>query len=310
MMQFKVIVRNFSSSSAMQSAIKNVTVIGGGLMGSGIAQVSAQAGQNVTLVDVSNDALAKAKKSIGTNLSRVAKKMYKDNPQEGEKFVNDSLGRINTATDAAEASKSADLVVEAIVENIEVKHKLFKQLDGVAPSHTIFASNTSSLSINEIASVVKRKDKFGGLHFFNPVPVMRLLEVVKGSETSEATYKTMMEWGKSVGKTCITCKDTPGFVVNRLLVPYICEAIRLYERGDASARDIDIAMKLGAGYPMGPLELADYVGLDTNKFILDGWHKKFPDQQLFKPIPLLEKLVAEGKLGVKTGEGFYKYEKK
>lgn len=294
----------------MQSAIKNVTVIGGGLMGSGIAQVSAQAGQNVTLVDVSNDALAKAKKSIGTNLSRVAKKMYKDNPQEGEKFVNDSLGRINTATDAAEASKSADLVVEAIVENIGVKHKLFKQLDGVAPSHTIFASNTSSLSINEIASVVKRKDKFGGLHFFNPVPVMRLLEVVKGSETSEATYKTMMEWGKSVGKTCITCKDTPGFVVNRLLVPYICEAIRLYERGDASARDIDIAMKLGAGYPMGPLELADYVGLDTNKFILDGWHKKFPDQQLFKPIPLLEKLVAEGKLGVKTGEGFYKYEKK
>jgi len=294
----------------MQSAIKNVTVIGGGLMGSGIAQVSAQAGQNVILVDVSSDVLAKSQKSIGANLGRVAKKMYKDKPQEGEKFVTDAMARIKTSTDPSEASKSADLVVEAIVENMSVKHKLFSQLDGVAPNHTIFASNTSSLSINEICSVVKRKDRFGGLHFFNPVPVMRLLEVVRGAETSDATYKTMMEWGKAVGKTCITCKDTPGFVVNRLLVPYICEAIRLYERGDASARDIDTAMKLGAGYPMGPLELADYVGLDTNKFILDGWHKKYPDQPLFNPIPLLDKLVAEGKLGVKAGEGFYKYDKK
>ncbi|KAL0821431.1 hypothetical protein ABMA28_004910 [Loxostege sticticalis] len=309
MMQFGVIARKFSSSASVQSAIKNVTVIGGGLMGSGIAQVSAQAGQNVTLVDVSPDVLAKAQKSIGANLGRVAKKVYKDKPQEGEKFVAEALGRIKTLTDPVAAAKSADLVVEAIVENMDVKHKLFKQLDEAAPEHTILASNTSSLSINEIASVVKRKDRFGGLHFFNPVPVMRLLEVVKGAETSEATYNAMMAWGKAVGKTCITCKDTPGFVVNRLLVPYICEAIRLYER-DASARDIDIAMKLGAGYPMGPLELADYVGLDTNKFILDGWHKKYPDQPLFKPIPLLNKLVAEGKLGVKSGEGFYKYEKK
>ncbi|XP_049876167.1 hydroxyacyl-coenzyme A dehydrogenase, mitochondrial-like [Pectinophora gossypiella] len=310
MSQFRVIARNFSSSSAVQSAIKNVTIIGGGLMGSGIAQVAAQAGQNVTLVDVSSDVLAKAQKSISTNLGRVAKKVYKDNPQEGEKFVTEALGRIKTATDPAEGAKNSDLVVEAIVENLDVKHKLFKQLDAAAPAHAILASNTSSLSINEISSVVKRKDKFGGLHFFNPVPVMRLLEVVRGAETSEETYTSMMTWGKSVGKTCITCKDTPGFVVNRLLVPYICEAIRLFERGDASARDIDIAMKLGAGYPMGPLELADYVGLDTNKFILDGWHKKYPNEPLFSPIPLLNKLVAEGKLGVKTGEGFYKYEKK
>ncbi|XP_053610801.1 hydroxyacyl-coenzyme A dehydrogenase, mitochondrial-like [Plodia interpunctella] len=310
MNQLGIIARNFSSSSAVQSAIKNVTVIGGGLMGSGIAQVTAQAGQNVTLVDVSSDVLAKAQKSIANNLGRVAKKVYKDNPAEGEKFVADALARIKTSTDPVEPSKTSDLVVEAIVENIDVKHQLFKKLDAAAPAHTILASNTSSLSINEISSVVKRKDKFGGLHFFNPVPVMRLLEVVRGAETSEDTYKSMMAWGKSVGKTCVTCKDTPGFVVNRLLVPYICEAIRMYERGDASARDIDIAMKLGAGYPMGPLELADYVGLDTNKFILDGWHKKFPDQPLFKPIPLLDKLVAEKKLGVKTGEGFYKYDKK
>ncbi|KOB75952.1 3-hydroxyacyl-coa dehyrogenase [Operophtera brumata] len=292
MIQFGVIARNFSSSSAVQSAIKNVTVIGGGLMGSGIAQ----AGQNVTLVDVNSEVLVKAQKSIGNNLGRVAKKIYKENPQEGEKFVAEALGRIKTSSDPVAAVKSTDLVVEAIVENLAVKHDLFKKLDAAAPSHAIMASNTSSL--------------FGGLHFFNPVPVMRLLEVVRGAETSEGTYATMMEWGKAVGKTCITCKDTPGFVVNRLLVPYICEAIRLYERGDASARDIDIAMKLGAGYPMGPLELADYVGLDTNKFILDGWFKKYPEQALFKPIPLLNKLVSEGKLGVKTGEGFYKYEKK
>ncbi|KAG7312510.1 hypothetical protein JYU34_002031 [Plutella xylostella] len=310
MNQFGVIARNFSSSSAVQSAIKHVTVIGGGLMGSGIAQVAAQAGQNVTLVDVSSDVLAKSQKSIGNNLGRVAKKMYKDNPKEGEKFVSEALGRIKTATDPVEAAKATDLVVEAIVENLQVKHKLFSQLDAAAPAHTIFASNTSSLSINEIASAVKRKDKFGGLHFFNPVPVMKLLEVIRGADTSDMTYQTMMQWGKEVGKTCITCKDTPGFVVNRLLVPYVAEAIRLYERGDASARDIDIAMKLGAGYPMGPLELADYVGLDTNKFILDGWHKKYPQEQLFKPIPLLNKLVSEGKLGIKSGEGIYKYDKK
>ncbi|CAK1586632.1 unnamed protein product [Parnassius mnemosyne] len=310
MNQFGVIARHFSRSSAVQSAIKNVTVIGGGLMGSGIAQVAAQAGQNVILVDVNSDILAKAQKSIGNNLGRVAKKIYKDTPQEAEKFVIDSMNRIKTATDALSASQTADLVVEAIVENIDVKHQLFQKLDQVAPDNTIFASNTSSLSINEIASVIKRKDKFGGLHFFIPVPVMRLLEVVRGAETSETTYKSMMDWGKSLGKTCITCKDTPGFVVNRLLVPYIAEAIRLFERGDAFARDIDIAMKLGAGYLIGPLELADYIGLDTIKFILDGWHKKFPEEQLFKPIPLLNKLVSEGKLGMKTGEGFYKYEKK
>lgn len=310
MIQFGVIARSFSTSNAVQNTVKNITVIGGGLMGSGIAQVSAQAGQNVILVDVNSDVLAKAQKSIGTNLGRVAKKLYKDNPAEGEKFVAESLARIKGSTDPVESSKSSDLVVEAIVENIDVKHKLFKQLDQAAPEKTIFASNTSSLSINEIASVVKRKDRFGGLHFFNPVPVMRLLEVVRGAETSEQTYSTMMAWGKAVGKTCITCKDTPGFVVNRLLVPYIAEAIRLYERGDASAKDIDIAMKLGAGYPMGPLELADYVGLDTNKFILDGWHSKYPNEPLFNPSPLLNKLVAEGKLGVKTGEGFYKYDKK
>ncbi|XP_046630518.1 hydroxyacyl-coenzyme A dehydrogenase, mitochondrial-like isoform X1 [Neodiprion virginianus] len=305
---FAIIRRGMATSSSL-NAIKHITVVGGGLMGSGIAQVAAQSGHRVTLVDISPDVLKKSQDSIQKSLGRVAKKLYKDNPTEGEKLVKSALASIEVSTDLQAAVKTTDLVIEAIVENLEAKHKLFASIDDVAPASTIFASNTSSLSIGEIASVTKRKDRFGGLHFFNPVPVMKLLEVIRIPETSDETYNTLMEWGKAIGKTCITCKDTPGFVVNRLLVPYMSEAIRLLERGDASARDIDIAMKLGAGYPMGPIELADYVGHDTTKSILDGWHKKFPDNPVFKPTETLNKLVKEGKLGVKTGEGFYKYNK-
>jgi len=303
-----VIKRSFSTSIA-RNAIKNVTVIGGGLMGSGIAQVAAQSGHNVNLVEVNSDLLKKAEAGIAASLARVAKKLYKDNPAEGEKFVNDSKSRIKGLTDTKEAVKDADLVVEAIVENMDIKHKLFKSLDEVAPAKTIFASNTSSLSIGEIASVTNRKDRFGGLHFFNPVPVMKLLEVVRIPETSDETFNAMMAWGKAIGKTTVSCKDTPGFIVNRLLVPYIAEAIRMLERGDASAKDIDIAMKLGAGYPMGPIELSDYVGHDTSLFILEGWHKKFPDNPLFNPNESVRKMVKEGKLGMKSGEGFYNYKK-
>lgn len=161
-----------------------------------------------------------------------------------------------------------------------------------------------------MAVATKRGDRFGGLHFFNPVPMMKLLEVVRIKDTSDDTYNKLKAFGESVGKVCITCKDTPGFVVNRLLVPAQAEALRMLDRGDASARDIDIALKLGAGYPMGPIELADYVGLDTLNFILNGWHEKYPDNPLFEPIESLQRLVKEGKLGVKTGEGYYKYNKK
>lgn len=158
--------------------------------------------------------------------------------------------------------------------------------------------------------MTNRKDRFGGLHFFNPVPVMRLLEIIRTVDTSDSTYQQMRGFGEQLGKSCITCKDTPGFVVNRLLVPYMGEAFRLLDRGDASARDIDTAMKLGAGYPMGPIELADYVGLDTTFNILKGWHDKEPNNPLFAPIPILENLVKAGKFGIKSGEGFYKYDKK
>ncbi|XP_060042254.1 hydroxyacyl-coenzyme A dehydrogenase, mitochondrial isoform X2 [Erinaceus europaeus] len=275
-------VRSVSSSStaaatAKKIMVKHVTVIGGGLMGAGIAQVAAATGHRVVLVDQSDDILAKSTKGIEESLKKVAKKKFADNPKASDEFVQKTLGNLSTSTDAAAVVHSTDLVVEAIVENLKVKNELFQRLDKFAAEHTIFASNTSSLQITSIANATTRQDRFAGLHFFNPVPLMKLVE------------------------------DTPGFIVNRLLVPYLMEAVRLYERGDASKEDIDTAMKLGAGYPMGPFELIDYVGLDTTKFIIEGWHEMDSQNPLFQPCPSLDKLVAEKKLGKKTGEGYYKY---
>jgi len=298
------------STSMVQAAIKNVTVIGGGLMGAGIAQVTAQSGHHVTIVDLDQKVLEKSQKSIETSLQRVAKKKFKDDNDGAQKFLTETLSRLSVTTSSDDAASKSDLIIEAIVEKLRIKQTLFTSLDAAAPSHTIFASNTSSLPIADIALATNRKDRFVGLHFFNPVPVMKLLEVIRIPETSEDTYNSVMAWGKAIGKQTVTCKDTPGFIVNRLLVPYLMEAMRLLERGDASAEDIDIAMKLGAGYPMGPFELSDYVGLDTSKFILDGWYEKYPENPLFKPVDTLNKLVSEGKLGRKTGEGFYNYGKK
>lgn len=252
-------------------------------MGSGIAQVAAQSGHQVTLVEINEGALKAAKSSIETNLKRVAKKVHKDSPEEAEKFVTNALSNLKTTMNVMEPVQNTDLIVEAVVESINVKQKLFSSIDPIAPKHTIFTSNTSALSIQAIASVTKRKDRFGGLHFFNPVPVMRLLEVIRTPETSDDTYKMMVTWGKAIGKTTITC--------------------------DATVQDIDTAMKLGAGYPMGPFELLDYIGLDTHKSVSDGWYKKFPTNPTFKPSTVLEDMVAKGKLGVKSGEGFYKYDK-
>jgi len=297
------------STTVVKKAIEEVSVIGGGLMGAGIAQVSASAGIKVNLVDMNEDILKKSATNIQKSLERVAKKKFADKPEEGSKFTADIMGRISFCTSAEESVKTAGLVVEAIVENLDVKQKLFSSLDKVAPKETIFTSNTSSLPIHDIAVSTERLDRFGGLHFFNPVPMMKLLEVIRIPETSDETFNSLLEFGATVGKTTVNCKDTPGFIVNRLLVPYLMEGIRMLERGDASARDIDTAMKLGAGYPMGPFELSDYVGLDTCKFIMDGWSAKYPDEQLFEQSDLLNKLVKEGNLGRKVGKGFYDYTK-
>jgi len=301
-------IRHFSSTMASRS-IEKVTIIGGGLMGSGIAQVAAQTNHKVTLCDVSDSFLEKSKAGITKSLQRVIKKKYGDNKEEGENYLATTLGNLSFSTKATDAVLDSDLVIEAIVENLDVKKKFFAEIDAVAPSHTIFASNTSSLPIGDIAVSTNRLDRFGGLHFFNPVPVMKLVEVVRIAETSDETNEKLTNFSKALGKTTVQAKDTPGFIVNRLLVPYIMESIRLVERGDATKEDVDIAMKLGAGYPMGPIQLADYVGLDTSKFIMDGWALKFPGDPLFAPSELLNKLVAEGKLGVKSGEGFYNYKK-
>ena len=304
--------RELSVSATSQDhhhqTVKSVTVVGSGLMGAGIAQVAAQTGHKVWLVDVDTKVLKKAEDGIRSSLQRVAKRQYADDPKAGEKFIHEASSRISYSTDAIESSKSSDLVIEAIIEKMGPKQELFARLDASAPKSTIFATNTSSLSITEIASVTQRKDRFGGLHFFNPVPIMKLVEVIRTADTSDCTITSLMDFSKALQKQPIACSDTPGFVVNRLLIPYMAEAVRLLERGDASARDIDTAMKLGAGYPMGPIELLDYVGLDTTKHILDAWSKKTPSDPLFQPIELLNKLVKEGKYGKKTKEGFYKYE--
>ena len=290
---------------------QTVTVVGSGLMGAGIVQVAAQAGFRVTMVDVNQDALTKGTKLISSSLTRVAKKKFNDD-QQSKQFVNQVLTNISTSTDAIEASKTSDLVIEAIVENITVKQKLFKSLDAVAPSHTVFVSNTSSLPIADIAAATKRPDRFAGLHFFNPVPQMKLVEIIRTSQTTQSTYDRLSAFTAKIGKVSVQCKDTPGFIVNRLLVPYMMEAVRLVERGDASKEDVDTAMKLGAGYPMGPFELMDYVGLDTLKFITDGWYsngKGLKGDKLIGPSQTVNSLVAAKKLGRKSGSGFYPYDK-
>ncbi|EPZ34818.1 NAD(P)-binding domain-containing protein [Rozella allomycis CSF55] len=279
------------------STINNVLVCGSGLMGRGIAQVTAFSGYNVTLYDIKQDVLNKALELIKDNLNHSFNKQLNDKTKAVEQ-TNKTLARIKASTDlnSTFVASSPDLVIEAIIEDLEAKKTLFAHLDKIAPPGVIFASNTSSLSITDIASGVSRKDNFVGLHFFSPVPIMKLVEIVKTEHSSP--------------ETAIICKDTPGFIVNRLLVPYLLESVKLYDQGIASIKDIDTAMKLGAGYPMGPFELLDYVGLDVVKFINDAWHAKNPQDPMFQPSQSINKLVAEGNLGKKTGKGFYDYTKK
>eukprot|EP01063_Lacrimia_lanifica_P041056 TRINITY_DN947_c0_g4_i1.p3 TRINITY_DN947_c0_g4~~TRINITY_DN947_c0_g4_i1.p3 ORF type:complete len:300 (+),score=145.72 TRINITY_DN947_c0_g4_i1:62-961(+) len=289
---------------------RRVLVIGGGMMGSGIAQVSAAAGHHVTLVDQSEGALAKGLKGVEFSLGKLAKKKFADAPEDGAAWVGDVLGRIATATDVAQGAGEADIVVEAIAENMEVKKAVWGRVDAVASTDAIFASNTSSLSIAEMAQAARNPARFAGLHFFSPVPMMKLVEVVRTEATEQRVLDDLTAYSKEIGKVPIQCKDTKGFVVNRLLVPYLMEAVRMVERGDATAADVDTAMKLGAGYPMGPFELADATGNDIIHSIIQGWHADEPGLTQFNPSPLLNKMVEEeGKLGRKTGEGFYNYKK-
>jgi 3-hydroxybutyryl-CoA dehydrogenase len=281
-------------------AIKTVGVLGCGLMGSGIAQVSAAAGFK-TIVRETNQAL------LDKGLARI-RKFLDDGVTKGKvtpEARDTTLANLSGTTDFA-AMKDCDLVIEAIVENIEDKAAAYAALDAVVGSGAIFASNTSSLCVTELAARTKRPDRFGGLHFFNPVPLMKLVEVVRGLATSDDTYKALYGFSQAIGKEPITAPDKPGFIVNRLLVPYLLDAIRCYERGLGTVEDIDKGMKLGCGYPMGPLTLLDFVGLDTTYYIANIMFDEYKDAMFAAP-PLLKRMVLAGKLGRKSGEGFYKY---
>ena len=280
--------------------IRTVGVVGGGLMGSGIAQVAAQAGFTTILREVSDALGQRARVGIEKTLDRGIER-GKVTTQERDA----ALGRLSITTQLGEL-RTCDIVVEAIVEDLEVKNALWKELDGICPPHTIFASNTSSLTIAAMAAATARADRMVGLHFFNPVPLMRLVEVVRTVTTSEETFDRAFEFARRLGKEPIAAKDNSGFVVNLLLIPYMLDAIRALEHGVASVEDIDAGMRLGAGYPMGPFTLLDFVGLDTTHKIAEIMFDEYREQR-YAPPPLLKRLVLAGMYGRKSGKGFYDY---
>ena len=281
--------------------MKQIAVIGSGTMGNGIAHTFAQFGYPVNLIDINETALAKALDTIGKNLDRQVSKGTLTAEQKAS-----TLQNIQTFTSLKDGVAHADLVVEAATENVELKLNIFKELDQYAPAQAILASNTSSISITQIAAVTKRGDKVIGMHFMNPVPVMKLVEVIRGYATSDETTKTIMALSENLAKVPVEVNDYPGFVANRILMPMINEAIYTLYEGVAGVYEIDTVMKLGMAHPMGPLQLADFIGLDVCLAILKVLHDGFGNPK-YAPCPLLVNMVAAGKKGVKTGEGFYTY---
>ena len=281
--------------------MKNITVIGAGTMGNGIAHVFAQSGFNVQLFDISEDALQRALATIGKNMDRqIAKELL----SEADKAA--ALDRLQTGTDLGAAVAAADLVVEAATENTAIKFQLFKDLDELAPANCILASNTSSISITKIAAQTSRPDKVIGMHFMNPVPVMKLVEIINGYSTSKETTDAVVQMSAALGKVPVRCNDYPGFVANRILMPMINEAIIALHEGVAGVEEIDTIMKLGMAHPMGPLQLADFIGLDVCLSILNVLYDGLGNTK-YAPCPLLVNMVTAGKKGVKSGEGFYDY---
>ena len=281
-------------------AIKKIGVVGCGLMGRGIAEVSARAGYDVVVSEINRELLDKGMGAVKGSLAKAVEKgkMAQDD-------ANSLLARIKGTTDMVEF-KDCDLVVEAAIENLDLKKKIFIDLDRICNPGAILSTNTSCLSVMDVAAVTKRPDKVLGCHFFNPVPLMKLLELVKTITTSKETLETAVEWGKSLGKTVIVAPDRPGFIVNRSFLPYMVEAFEMYESGVATREDIDTGVQLGLNHPMGPLTLADMVGLDTLLFVMDAIYAETKNPKFVAPV-LLRKMVTAGHLGRKTGKGFYDY---
>jgi len=284
-------------------AIKKICVLGAGLMGSGIVQVSAQAGYQVAMRDIEQRFVDGGMNTIRKNLAREVEK-----GKRTQADMDAILGRITPTLDLKEAAADADVVVEVIIELLEVKKKVFQELETIVKPECLFFSNTSGVSITAMAAVTKRPEKFIGTHFFNPVPVMKLLEIIKGYETSEETLKIALEWGKSLGKETIVVNEAPAFAVNRILCPMLNEAFFVLGEGIASARDIDTGMVLGCNHPIGPLALSDLVGLDTLLHVQENLHRELGDK--YRPAPMLVKLVRAGRFGRKSGKGVFDYTKK
>lgn len=281
--------------------MRKVAVIGAGTMGNGIAHTFAQKGFQVNLIDISEEALDRGIKTIGSNLDRM---IARERISEADK--NETLSNITKFTNTAEGVKDVELVVEAATENVDLKLKIFKDLDEFTAEKTILATNTSSISITQIASVTKRPDKVIGMHFMNPVPIMKLVEIIRGYSTSDQVTETIMGISEQLDKTPVEVNDYPGFVANRILMPMINESIETLYNGVAGVEEIDTVMKLGMAHPMGPLQLADFIGLDVCLSILNVMYDGFKNPK-YAPCPLLVNMVMAGKLGVKSGEGFYDY---